>query len=101
MLALARFNVRIVKTGDAYGLNDCLINNDPPMVEFWDRRYMHTPRGQFVTRYNVSTLLARPPQGLALDYGVPAWTVNADDMKLVIAYLQGFADATDMTITEA
>jgi hypothetical protein len=90
MLTLDRFNVRIVRTGDAYGLDNCLTNNDGPMVEFYDRKYMHTPRGQFVSRYFVSTLLERPAVGLSLDGGVPAWTVSADDMRLVDAYLRGF-----------
>jgi hypothetical protein len=93
MLTLSRFNVRIVRTGDAYGLGDCLINNDKPMIEFYDRAHMHTPRGQFVSRYYISTLLDRPDGlGLALDAGVPAWTVNADDMRLVTAYARGAAD---------
>jgi hypothetical protein len=93
MLTLARFNVRIVRTGDAYGLDDRLINNDEPMVEFYDRRHMHTPRGQFVSRYYIRTLLERPDGlALALDGGVPAWTVIADDMRLVVAYLRGAAD---------
>ena len=94
MLALSRFNVRVVRTGDAYGLNDCLINDGAPLVEFYDNRHMHTPRGQFVSRYFVSTILERADGlGLMLDGGVPAWTVSADDMRLVAAYLRGFVDA--------
>ena len=93
MLTLSRFNVRIVRTGDAYGLDDRLINDGAPLVEFYDNRHMHTPRGQFVSRYYIDTLLDRPDGlGLALDGGVPAWTVNADDMRLVVAYLRGVAD---------
>ncbi len=94
MLTLDRFNVRVVQHGDSYGLNDALVHEGEPMVEFYDRRYMHTPRGQFVTRYFAHTLLERPTnQGLALDMGVPAWTVNADEMRQVVAYVQGFMDA--------
>ena len=55
MLTLSRFNVRVVRTGDAYGLNDCLINDGAPLVEFYDRRQMHTPRGdRKSTRLNSS-----------------------------------------------
>jgi hypothetical protein len=94
MLTLDRFNVRIVRHGDAYGLNDALTHDGPLMVEFYDRRYPHTPRGQFVTRYFAQTLLERPVQGgLVLDAGVISWTVNADDMRLVIAYVGGAVDA--------
>mgnify|MGYP006275864341 CR=1 FL=1 len=99
MLTLSRFNVRVVRTGDAYGLNDCLINDDAPLVEFYDHRHMHTPRGQFVSRYFVSTILERADGlGLMLDGGVPAWTVSADDMRLVVAYLRGFVDADVATV---
>jgi hypothetical protein len=98
MLTLSRFNVRIVRTGDAYGLNDCLINDGAPLVEFYDNRYMHTPRGQFVSRYFVSTILERTHAGLMLDGSVPAWTVSADDMRLVDAYLRGFVDADAATV---
>ena len=99
MLALSRFNVRIVRTGDAYGLNDCLTNDGAPLVEFYDNRHMHTSRGQFVSRYFVFTILERADGlGLMLDGGVPAWTVSADDMRIVGAYLRGFADADVATI---
>ena len=99
MLTLDRFNVRIVRHGDAYGLNDALIHEGAPMVEFYDRRYPHTPRGQFVTRYFAHTLLDRPISGLVLDAGVISWTVNADDMRLVVAYVGGAVDALDVALT--
>ena len=99
MFTLDRFNVRIVRHGDAYGLNDALTHDGAPMVEFYDRRHMHTPRGQFVTRYYAHTLLDRPIGGLTLDGGVPAWTVGADDMRLVLAYLRGAVDALGGALT--
>lgn len=92
MLSLERFNVRIVNTGDRYGRNDCLINDKPPMVEFYDNRFDFPDfmgRGQFVSRYYVSTLLERQPDtGLCLDGGVPAWSVSAQDMEQVMQYIQ-------------
>lgn len=92
------FNIRIVNTGDRYGLNDCLINDREPMIEFWDARYDHVPgRGQFVTRYFVSTILdgldnASYPLGLCLDFGVPSWTVSPNGMRQIVDYLRSMTD---------
>ena len=97
MLQLDRFNVRIVNNGEKYGREFCLTHDgDKPMVEFYDRRYPHTQYGQFVSRYYVGTLLGldgfyggEPTGGLCLDGGNPnSWTVSAEDMVLVRAYLQ-------------
>jgi hypothetical protein len=98
MLTLDRFNVRIVRHGDAYGLDDALTHDGALMVEFYDRRYPHTPRGQFVTRYFAHTLLERPISGLVLDAGVISWTVGVDDMRLVVAYVGGAVDALNPEI---
>ena len=38
MLQVEKFNVRIVNTGDKYGLNDCLVNRKEQMIEFYDWR---------------------------------------------------------------
>jgi hypothetical protein len=89
MLTVDKFNVRIVNTGDKYGLNDCLVNDKAPMVEFYDTRYPHTQYGQFVSRYYVDTLLERDTGGLCLDGGVPSWTVSAEDMATVRNFLKG------------
>jgi hypothetical protein len=88
MLKVEHFNIRIVNMGDRYGLDDCLTNTKGPMIEFYDSRYAHTPRGQFVSRYYLSTLLEREPAGLCLDGGVPAWTVSAEGMKKIMEYIQ-------------
>jgi hypothetical protein len=85
------FNLRIVNTGDKYGVNDCLTNTRDPMIEFYDSRFTNGAdgdRGQFVTRYYIETLTSRKPNGLCLDGGVPAWTVSADGMKQVIEFIQ-------------
>jgi len=90
MLQLERFNVRILNKGDKYGREFCLTHDeDKPIAEFYDRRYPHTEFGQFVSRYYVSTLLEDPTGGLCLDGGnASSWTVSADDMALVRAYLR-------------
>jgi len=70
------FLVRFVYKGDAYGLDDCLTHDeDEPMVEFYDTTFSEKnggefgERGQFVSRYNVSTLAKHGGLGLCLDGG--------------------------------
>jgi len=86
------FNIRIVNTGDKYGVNDCLTNNNAPMIEFYDARFTHGAdgaRGQFVTRYYIETLTdSGCPNGLCLDGGVFAWTVSSDGMRQVLEYIE-------------
>ena len=86
------FNIRIVHTGDKYGVNDCLTNNKAPMIEFYDSRFTHGAdgaRGQFVTRYYIETLTdSGCPNGLCLDGGVPAWTVSPEGMQQVLEYIE-------------
>lgn len=102
------FYVRVVFRGEGYGLfrdgkHACVHDKDEPMVEFYDSRYPHVPvefdvdeprRGQFVSRYYLSTLLDdadRPGYigGIALDGGVPAWTLDKASFQLALAYAQG------------
>lgn len=85
-MKVEKFNVRIVKTGDKYGLNNCLINDDEPMVEFYYSRYPHTKHWQFVSRYYVSTLKDHEG-GLDLHGGEPEWQVSAKGMKKVVKFL--------------
>lgn len=103
MLTVENFNVRIVNTGDTYGLNDCLVNNKAKLVEFYDKRYLHDSwmgRGQFVSRYYASTLIKGGcptglcldggdyPTGLCLDGGVAEWAVSANGMAQVLEYIK-------------
>jgi hypothetical protein len=93
MIKIEKFNVRIVNTGDKFGRNDCLVNSKGAMVEFYDTRYTDSDfadRGQFVSRYYVSTLLEdnQYPNGLCLDGGITEWSVSADGMKQVLKYIQ-------------
>jgi hypothetical protein len=89
-----KFNVEIVKVGGSFGLNDCLTNDGPePLVEFYDGS-INGPafgeRGQFVARYNMSSLQERvigSPQGLILMGGIPQWVVEASDMDDIVTWL--------------
>ena len=95
MITVSKFNVRVVNTGDKYGLDFCLTHEgDKPLVEFYDARYPHTEFGQFVARYYVETILGDDGygpknSGLSLDGGIPEWTVSAEDMVTVRNFLKG------------
>lgn len=95
MITVDKFNVRIVRKGGRYGLNNCLTHDkDEPMVEFYDSRYPHTEHGQFVSRYYVATILGTDRYGsgeggLCLDGGNrDQWTVSEKDMDTVREYLR-------------
>jgi hypothetical protein len=65
------------------------VNTDRgPLVEFYDRRWAHTPDGQFVSRYYASTMLAHSSDGLCLHGEVSAWVVDAATVQLVVAWLR-------------
>lgn len=88
------FTVRLVETGDTYGLDNCRTHAPDapdPLVEFYDQRFPHTAHGQFVSRYCAFTLMRiarqRGRAGLCLDGGSPVWSVDGETMKLVRAWL--------------
>lgn len=86
------FNVRVVRQGDAYGLDDRLTHDDPrPMIEWYDATHANDgrfgERGQFVSRYYVSSLAERDvDQGLNLDGGVDAWCVTAENVAAALRF---------------
>lgn len=84
------FNVKIVRNGENYGLNNVLTHDkDDPLVEFYDSRYPHTEHGQFVSRYYASTLLERVRDvGLDLYGGNNDWKIEASEMKTVVDWLK-------------
>ena len=95
MKLIGIFNVRIIRHGDRYGLEDCLEVKGEPMIEFYDFRYTGDgfgQRGQFVARYYLSTLVddeARLSRtGLCLHGGVPGWSVSASEMCEVYEYIR-------------
>jgi hypothetical protein len=109
------FNVRVVRKGDTYGLNDCLTYGseagpkDPAssirrmadasaargevLVEFYDATYANHPgfgpRGQFVARYYLSTLKAPSRGGLCLQGGIPEWVISGRNLTEAVAYAVG------------
>lgn len=79
---VGRFNVRLVQQGERYGLNDCLVCESEPKVEFYwlseDHDHRVDGRGQFVSRYYLKTLMDHPRNmGLNLDGGVTEWSIDA------------------------
>jgi hypothetical protein len=84
------FMVRIVRRGQGYGRNFCITHNeDEPLIEFYDARYMHTSYGQFVARYYMNTILDRN-QNIGLDlYGGEAdWKIDANTMTHITEWMQ-------------
>jgi len=96
MITVGKYNVRIVKKGDKYGLDHKLTHNEnDPMVEFYDSRYLHSEFGQFISRYYIGTILClngfygRPlDNGLCLDGGNrEEWSVSSCEMQIVKNYI--------------
>lgn len=100
------FNVRIVRVGDRYGRDDCLVHgkeksdlkDEGPMVEFYDAENEGAAfgtRGQFVSRYYITTILGlgKWNPGEAKDTGLdlmgyePSWKIDAKAMNLVRDWL--------------
>jgi hypothetical protein len=101
MITVGKYNIRIVKNGDKYGLDHKLTyDEDKPMVEFYDARYPHSEFGQFITRYYIGTILCldgyygsdRPlDNGLCLDGGNRnEWSVSSCEMQVVKDYISQY-----------
>jgi len=94
---VGKWNVKIVRKGETYGRGNALANHDDqPLVEFYDGSQDPTKfgeLGQFVTRYRLGTLLKehdgsdRPFGRLDLHSDIPAWTVQANEMKEITEWL--------------
>jgi hypothetical protein len=108
------FRVRIVKEGEAYGRDMCLIHDKvDPLVEFYDVKHEFdvapdgAPLGQFVSRYYLSTLMGEgalsgpsiftEDQGLNLDGGVDVWSIDAIGMADVELFLYEQGLINEMT----
>ena len=77
------FRIRVVMSGENYGRDDCLTHEgSEPLVEFFDKRFPHTPNGQFVSRYYLETVV-KISDGLNLDGGVDAWKVSKEGIDFV------------------
>jgi hypothetical protein len=93
------FTARLLVAGMGYGTirdGTWTLTSDTaePVVEFFDRRYDHSPFGQFVSSYNMSTLEQRErgPGDLRLDGGVPEWDISDLNVQDSIAALKPRAD---------
>jgi len=95
------FASRIVKKGDKYGRDFCLVHDcENALVEFWDLRHEHDliepngeTKGQFVSRYYVKTLTGgcdysngapATERGVNLDGGVDDWFIDAGQVRKAI-----------------
>lgn len=96
MIQIEGFNVRIVSQGDGYGKDDCLIlaNWEESLVEFYDAKQdaaKFGPRGQFVSRYFLTTILgAEGKHGLQLDGDIPEWSISPKGVREVQRYIKGY-----------
>lgn len=111
-----KWRVHLIYPGERYGLDGCLTyelnaySGAPaaahrasyPLVEFYDTSQDATrfPGGQFVSRYYVTDLLEdnsiavsldtmlKNGNQFSLDGGIPAWTVEGDDLAKVNDFLK-------------
>lgn len=102
-MIIGKWYVRIIERGDSYGLNDCLVwESSKPGVEFYDYsqdKSKFGERGQCVSRYYIETLLEDAMlnyygrnQRLDLYGGVPSWKVENKEMRVIIKFLEEFAN---------
>lgn len=92
MIQVEGFNIRIVARGDGYGADDSVIHmENDPVVEFYDSKAdarKFGKRGQFVSRYYITTLLADFPHGLLLD---SEWSnISVKGVRELQRYLRGY-----------
>lgn len=86
--------VRIVRKGDRYGREDCLVHERAlPLLEFYDGRYPDPSfmgRGQFVSRYYLDSLWRHPVgHGLYLQGDVQEWRVGWLTLKAAMDWAAG------------
>lgn len=112
MNAIKNWMVRIVKTGEPYGRDYCLKNEDKePLIEFYslgDYRVIDEngrlkvdeqkkqefrdkfPIGQFVERYRLSDIMSHKlGVGLSLYGSEPRWTLYSDSFLKIYSWLKG------------
>jgi hypothetical protein len=88
--------LRVVLLTDGKSLSRPAANkyrkNDAPVVEFYDRRYPHTPDGQFICEYHLDTLLPDGNGGTFMLWAdVPDWRVDGATMVRIREWLRTFA----------
>lgn len=93
------FFIRIVASGERYGLGHRLVNAGGPLVEFYDQESKDDAAfieragghrwGQFVARYGIREMLAhREGWGLDLEGGVDVWMVDWAGMDALVPVLR-------------
>jgi len=85
-----KFSARIVKNGNRYGRKNCHVNNDTPMVEFYDMSVKPElfKNGRFISSYLVSTLTENDgSSGLNLNVSNPDWSIDGQEMTKVVKWL--------------
>lgn len=96
-----RFTVRLIEAGEHYGPKGNVLNDGQRLVEFFDAddrcweahpeedRPVTWPLGNFTGgRYFLADLLDREAShDLALQGGVPEWTVTADSLRTALTAL--------------
>ena len=83
------FNIKIVRDGEKqHSVNGELVHSGKPIVEFYDKRFEHTPLGQYVSSYYVSTILEiGENEGLCLHPGSKDWCLSDWKMNQVKYHL--------------
>ena len=90
----SKWKVRLVKKGEKYGRDYCITNDKDTLVEFYDMDVDANsfPIGQFVSRYNLETLLEGKHNGLCLNGEVKAWYINSECYDLIDRWLKNQKD---------
>lgn len=93
------FLIRVVRLGERYGLNDCLVHERAdPMIEFYDLTHAgrkgFSERGQFVSSYYARTLTKHDPtRGLCLDgANADVWGVDMEALAPVLVLAREIAN---------
>lgn len=81
--------IRLIRKGDAYGLNDKLTHDHAlPMVEFFRHEQGNEDKRFFVSRYYVETLLKSNANGIQLEGRDPAFTLHDPAYADVLQWLR-------------
>lgn len=66
----------------------CVRLHPDQTVEFYDARHEHTDYGQFVSRYNVHTIMGHTPGvGLNLNGAIASWSISGKTMNRIVRWL--------------
>ena len=73
------FFAKVVPVGGRFGRKNCLVNEEKPMIEFYDGRY-----DQFITRYYLDNLNVN--NGVILDGGIDEWYISAENLAAAVKW---------------